>query len=59
MAYTGNVVAVYSVAGDSPQNFAPDPRHALPRGHASGEPDPYGGDHQVPQGTGNEFAGIE
>ena len=53
MAYTGNVVRVYSAAGDSPQNFAPDPRHGI-----TDTPDPYAGPHQVPSGTGAEFAGT-
>jgi hypothetical protein len=58
MAYTGNVVRVYSVAGDSPQHFEADPRHAIPQSHETGELDPYRGVHQVESGTGAEYAGT-
>lgn len=53
MAYTGNAARVYSVAGDSPQTFEADPRHAV-----TNTADPYPGPHQVPSGTGQEYSGA-
>lgn len=56
--YSGNLVRTWAHAEES-ANFAPDPRHAIPRSHETGEPEPFPTTDQVPADLGSEYAGVE
>jgi hypothetical protein len=51
--YSGNLVRSYARADEQAGSFHPDPEHAI-----TTTPDPTPGTHQVPAGTGVEYAGT-